>query len=406
MPIIAAAYRAPLGSADFSLHLTGPSGAGKTEITALAQQHFGAGMDARHLPASWSSTANSLEGQAFLVKDALLAVDDFKPAGSQYDVQRMHQQADRLLRAQGNNAGRGRMRADGSLRPAKPPRGLILSTGEDVPLGHSLRARLLVLEVGPGDVRWPRLTEAQEDAAAGLYSQAMAGYVRWLAARMPIDLRARAAALRSGIDGAHRRTPEIVAHLLTGWHLFVEFALELDAVNASGATDLLTRAELALRIAAASQTEHQTEQEPAARFLALVTGALAAGRAHVASPIGRMPAPAEPWGWRRREGAFEEWQPQGHRIGWLDGGELYLEPEAAYRVAQLVARDSGDSLPLSLGSLKKRLGEFGVLASRDHARETLHIRKTLEGRQRNVLHLSAGALAALSDPDEPQQVPF
>src|SRR6185436_13476176 len=112
-------------------------------LAALAQQHYGAGMDSRHLPASWSSTGNSLEGLAFAAADALLVVDDFAPGGTTADVARMHREADRLLRAQGNRSGRMRMRADATLRPPKPPRGIILSTGEDVPRGQSLRARLL-----------------------------------------------------------------------------------------------------------------------------------------------------------------------------------------------------------------------------------------------------------------------
>src|SRR5262249_44034411 len=140
VPLLGAAYRAALGPCDCAEHLSGPTGVGKTELVALAQQHYGASMDARHLPGSWASTGNALEGLAFAAADALLSVDDFAPGGTSADVARMRREADRLLRAQGNRAGRQRMRADGTLRPAKPPRGLILSTGEDVPRGQSLRA--------------------------------------------------------------------------------------------------------------------------------------------------------------------------------------------------------------------------------------------------------------------------
>src|SRR5262245_64062034 len=98
-------------------------------------------------------------------------------------MQRMHRDADRLLRAQGNRSGRQRMRADTSLRPAKPPRGLLISTGEDVPRGQSLRARMLILDVAPGAVDWKKMTACQEDAAASIYGQAMAGFVQWLATR-------------------------------------------------------------------------------------------------------------------------------------------------------------------------------------------------------------------------------
>jgi hypothetical protein len=149
-PLLAAVYRAVLGTVDFAVHLMGQTGAFKSEVAALLQQHFGLEMDARHLPVSWASTANSLESIAFSAKDVLLTVDDFAPSGNAADVARLHREAERLLRAQGNAAGRQRMRADGTLRPAKPPRGLILSTGEDVPRGQSLRARQLILEVSKG----------------------------------------------------------------------------------------------------------------------------------------------------------------------------------------------------------------------------------------------------------------
>jgi hypothetical protein len=101
----------------------------------------------RHLPGSWTSTDNSLEGLLFYGKDALIVVDDFAPRGGPHEVERLHHRADRVLRAQGNNASRDRMRVDGSLRPGKPPRGLVLSTGEDIPKGQSLRARTLVIEI-------------------------------------------------------------------------------------------------------------------------------------------------------------------------------------------------------------------------------------------------------------------
>lgn len=120
-PLLCAVYRAVLGGTDFGLHLTGPTGSFKTEVAALAQQHYGSGMDARDLPANWSSTANALEALAFTAKDALLTVDDFLPTGSTADVHRHHKDADRLFRGQGNRSGRQRMRADSSLRPAKPP---------------------------------------------------------------------------------------------------------------------------------------------------------------------------------------------------------------------------------------------------------------------------------------------
>ena len=146
-PLLAATYRAVFGDADFALHLAGETGAFKSELAALHQQHFGAGMDRLHLPGSWSSTANALEALAFHAKDALLVIDDFAPQGNANDVARYHAAADRVFRAAGNHAGRGRLDSTAKLREPKPPRALILSTGEDIPRGQSVRARLLILEL-------------------------------------------------------------------------------------------------------------------------------------------------------------------------------------------------------------------------------------------------------------------
>ena len=71
-------------------------------MAALIQQHFGAKLCSRNLPGSWMSTGNALEAQAFATKDAVFVIDDFAPAGTQLDVNRMHREATRLLRAQGN----------------------------------------------------------------------------------------------------------------------------------------------------------------------------------------------------------------------------------------------------------------------------------------------------------------
>ena len=135
--------------------MAGQSGTGKSELSALAQAHFGAGFTRLTLPAQWLSTANALERLAFEAKDCLVVIDDFAPRGSPLDVTRLHAAADRVFRAAGNHAGRSRMAADGSLRPDYPPRGFLLSSGEDVPSGRGLAAGLRGVEGAPGGVRGP-----------------------------------------------------------------------------------------------------------------------------------------------------------------------------------------------------------------------------------------------------------
>jgi hypothetical protein len=138
VPVQGAVYRAPLGAVDCSIQVQGSSGTGKSELAALAQQHFGAGMDRTHLPADWVSTATALEGLAFLAKDALIVIDDFKPGEGRHDADQLQAKADRVLRAQGNQSGRQRGRADGGLRADRHPRGLTVQryTGLEDCLGY------------------------------------------------------------------------------------------------------------------------------------------------------------------------------------------------------------------------------------------------------------------------------
>ena len=389
IPLYCAIWRAILNLADFALYLAGPTGVGKSVAAALFQQHFGSAMDSRHLPGAWASTGNALEGLAFAAKDALLVVDDFAPSGTSSDVNRIHKDADRLFRAQGNSAGRMRMRADSSLRPSKPPRGMILSTGEDIPRGESLRARMFVLELSPDMLRWEAISACQLDAANGLYTCALAGFVRWLAGqrdqvtqRMAGELRELRAA--ATISGHHKRTPEIVANLALGLRYFLAFAQEMGLLNTNSAEELRLRGWEALGEAAAAQAAHQASAEPARRFIQLLRAAITGGRAHVADRDGNAPNRATVWGWRERA---EECYPQGTLAGWLNGDDLFLEPETSYAVIQGLARDMGDGFPISPRTLHRRLLEKGLLVSTEAGRRTSTVRRTLAGGRRIVLHL-------------------
>jgi hypothetical protein len=394
-PLFAAIYRAVLGDTDFGQHLAGPTGCYKSEAAALAEQHYGATMDRLHLPANWASTGNALEGLAFVAKDVLLAVDDFCPAGSSADVQRYHREADRLFRGQGNRAGRLRMRADASLKPSKPPRGLVLSTGEDTPRCQSLGARMLKQDIGPGDFgpqpphSNPTLTACQRDAAAGKYAAAMAGYIRWLAPQYEAihnRLRSEIAELREKAagDGQHARTPGNVASLALGLRYFLDFARTVGAIPEVEQAELWQRGWAALAQVAAAHAADILSGEPAALFLRLLSAAVASGRAHLASPDSEHPEDAQRWGWRP---TGTEWQAQGRRIGWVDGDSVYLEPEAAYAEACELARQQGESFPITPNTLRRRLKDKGLLVTADTARGKLTVRKTLQGNRREVLHV-------------------
>ncbi len=414
VPLLAGVYRAVLGDADFGLHLAGQTGAGKTQLAAIMQQHYGAGLDARNLPGSWSSTANALEGLAFAGKDVLVTIDDFAPEGSSYDIQRYHATAARLFRAQGNHDARSRLRADLTRRPDRPPRGLILSTGEDTPKGTSIKARALILELAPDALDWERLTQAQRLASSGVYAAAMAGFVAWLAE----DYKGRIAAYRAAHvaerdalnRSGHKRTTDIGAQLLATYRTVLAFAADVGV----DAGELWPRLQAGTLAALEPQAHLQAQSDPVTRFSELLTGVLTSGRAHVVD-AGTGKEPDEPgrWGWRHKTigtGDFQrdEWQPQKDSIGWLNGDDLYLEPSSLYAELQRFARDQGDNIPVTERTLYKRLSERGLLLSREAPHVTIRKRGLAGAQDRTrVLHMSASTLciSGPSGPSGPSAVP-
>ena len=391
-PLLAAVYRAPLGDVDFSVFLTGRTGTFKTALAALCLQHFGPAMDASRLPANFSSTANALEGLAYSAKDALLVVDDFVPIGGAGDGA-LQGVAERLFRAAGNHQGRSRMGGNGRVCASLPPRALVLATGEDVPRGQSLRGRLLIVEVAPGDVNLAGLSECQTAAQQGQLAAAMGAYLTWIASgyeELKGRLKTRVQELlheRIHQHAPHARLPVTMAQLQSGWEMWLQFAVESGAVDEVEQADLKRRCEEALGELVVLQTQYHQASDPALRFMALLRTALASGRAHMADRRGRVPERAEVWGWRRKRNV-RRWLPQGTCIGWVVGDDLFLESTAAYQVAQ----HGTDRLPVSEQTLRHRMREHGLLASVDAGRQMILVRRTLGGCARQVLHLRASDL--------------
>jgi hypothetical protein len=390
--LLAAVYRAALGETDFALHIVGPTGEFKTEIAALLQRHFGERFDARHLPASWASTANATEVLAHQAKDAALVVDDFAPGGSMSDQERHHRDAERLVRGQGNRAGRARLRSDGTLRSARPPRGLIVSTGEDVPKGRSLRARLLIVPIGKGDVAPAALGQAQ--ALANCFSTAMGAFVAHAADEYP-DVRAQLARiaerLRGEISADHRRTAGIVATLGAGLEYLLAFAVEIGAISRCRREQLWAEGWPALQRLGAAQTTHQLTADPALRFIELVATAVTSGAAHFEAVTGGPPQEQpRAKGWSDgANGSGLALGPNGPLIGWVDANGVYLQPTAAFQAAQRIGRDVGEPIEATLSTLKQRLAERRLLTATDRnsKRRTFTVRKAVGGRRQEVLQL-------------------
>jgi hypothetical protein len=252
-----------------------------------------------------------------------------------------------------------------------------------------------VAQLSPGMVNWDLLTACQQDAAQGLYAAALAGFVSWLAGgygyvRTHLPEHVRVVRASAASSDQHRRTPEVVANLYLALCLFADFAREAGALTEAGAATFKDRVWDALGAGAAAQKYVQAESDPVQRFIDLVVAALAAGKCHVAGPAGNCPAHPEPWGWRQRDD--DTYEPRGDRIGWVDGSNLYLEPEASFHAAQQFGQQGGEPLTVASKTLHKRLHERNLLVQIDEHRGRLTYRRTLEHKVREVLWLPAALL--------------
>ena len=129
--------------------------------------------------------------------------------------------------------------------------------------------------------------------------------------------------------------------------------------------------------------------------MTLLRSAISAGHAHLATRDGARPDNPGARGWRASERTRKhrqaEWLPQGARVGWLDGQDLFLDIDSAYRATQVMAPD-GDGIAVGVQSLVKRLREAGWLKSVDERRGKLKIRRVIDGSRLKVLHLPADVL--------------
>ncbi|MDD5036686.1 MAG: hypothetical protein PHE55_18260 [Methylococcaceae bacterium] len=375
--LLAAVYRSPLGEAapiDHGVFLAGQTGSRKSEAAAMAMAHFGRGFNARNFPANWDDTESDLEAKSHGAKDCLFVVDDFKPRGASNDVYKLHMKADRLFRSVGNQSGRGRRTSDMRQRPSYHPRGLVISTGEDIPRGASLRARLALVELSAKDVDNGILSELQQAAREGALERAMGCFLVWLAKDMdewkreiPGALRAsRDEAIKEGFAKAHPRASDIYASLLIGLGLFFKFAAEAGAITEEDKATQMEACQGILKDLIAAQCDLQADQDEVLQFLGYLKSCLNAGLCHFGDSF-KQGAPIEHpnfWGWRvipGSDGLQDIEKPQGELIGWVDSVRVYLDGNAAFAAAQEMAKATGDNLAITQRSLWARMGERGLL---------------------------------------------
>lgn len=374
-----------------SIYLQGSTGTYKSALAGVLQGFWGTKFDGAHLPANWASTGNALEKTAFLAKDALLIVDDFVARGTRQEVARTHANAERLLRAQGNQAGRSRMTSKAELRNAFHPRGIVLATGEDVPNGHSLQARLVIINVARGAIDTTVLAGLQKLARDGVLSKVMARFVQWLAVEEKRNalLEFLEIALEIGRkdigSSGHARTQDNLANLLMGLRVFLDFAEDAGEMSHETKEIFMATATDAARGLADLQAAIDREASDAQRFVELMRAAISSGKAHIEHSRGGQPNNPRALGWREVDMGMKNGpraEAMGTRIGWVDGEELFIDPSTSLSVIKALSSNLDNHLGSSERAIAKSLREAGLLSRCDRGRTTAKI--SVLGARRSV----------------------
>ncbi len=366
--------------ATFSVYMQGTTGTYKSALAGTLQGFWGNKFDGAHLPANWSSTSNANEKVAFLSKDALLVVDDFIARGTRSEVARTHANAERLLRAQGNQAGRGRLTSKADLRNAFHPRGIILATGEDIPNGRSLQARLVFINVALGTIDTKVLSELQRRVKQGELAKIMASFLQWIAMEAKngqltqlIEFALECDRENIGQSG-HARTQDNLANLLLGLRVFLQFCEDAGELSYQITQKFMNRATETAHKLVTLQASLDHESSDAQRFLELIQIAVSSGKAHIESSQGGKPENSRALGWREVDtGKFMRVEAMGPRIGWINGETLYLSPGASLSTVKSISSALDNHFGSSERAISKSLREAGLLSRCDGGRNTTKV---------------------------------
>ncbi|PVV83527.1 toprim domain-containing protein [Dehalogenimonas alkenigignens] len=343
IPLWAAMYLAPLADAidlAFTLWLVGPSGSFKSTLTGLVLNHFG-DFDQNHLPASWQDTSNLLQKLLFLCKDAPLVIDDWAPGQDHGKARELEAKAEHVIRSQGNRQGRGRMNKDTSTRGNYIPRGLLITSGEQTPSGHSHTARIFTVPLERDQVNLDMLTEAQRHRRR--YGYAMAAYLAWLQPNWlerKLELRSRFNEIRAELldsakaKGIHPRLPDVIAMMQLGLANGAKFALEIGAIDQDTHDTLCSDGMQCFIDLAAEQGGRVEEERPARRFVEALQSSINMGSAYLRN---------------KADMSLIDPGPGKVAIGWRDysNGHVLLEPLAAHQTVVQFCQRSGRPYTIS-----------------------------------------------------------
>lgn len=358
LPLWSLLYLSPLTTLlepmpNFSGYIYAETGSFKTTLASLLLSHFGDFTGVTSL-SNFSDTANSLEKRAFILKDALMVVDDFHPDSRKSDSQQKENLAQRLIRSYSNRTGRGRLNSDATDKGRYEPRGMLLITGEEIVSLQSTLARVMVIEYSKNDIDKAKLTAFQKKS--GLLPHSMTSYVLWVKEHIQeikntfkkqfIELRDKASR-----EDTHKKLPEQTAFLqftldtILSWMTDKGVIIEKDAIALSKeGWDIFQ--ELSFK-----QSKRITQEDPVRKFIEIVQTLLIQEKVkfeHKTELKANILGGSD-----------------GELVGYYDDIYLYFLPQALWHSLQQYCIREGTHFPFSKNTFYKMLKNKKIVVTTD-----------------------------------------
>ena len=382
IPVWLSAFLAPLVSfilPQFVVFLYGDPDSMKTSLACLAAAHFGEDLKHKAGLMNFSDTPASVQYRLFCLKDTLAVCDDYHPTGNKFDQEKMHQLLQNIIRGTANRTGRARMSADSTPQTRYYPRGMVLLTGERLPMIKSTRIRTVTVEVKQGDVDLARLSSLHE--RAGLLPHAMSSYVGWLRENLSeIERRGRqdVEKLRTvAYQGGGLKQAEHIAFMQYALSIVCNWLSDRGAITKSEMEDLSSRSWRALAGIAEEQAQLIDEEDPVRKFTEILTGMLFQGTVRIESKI---------------DGLACMGHVNGRLIGYYDREWLFLLPEPLWRELEVRCGEVGTRFPVDATSLFKTLRNRGI-SKCDSGHTTIKFRAPRTGETLRVLKILRHSLS-------------
>jgi hypothetical protein len=356
---------------NFSGYIYGLTGALKTTLALMLQSHFGY-FPAISLLQNFEDTANSLEKRSFILKDALMVLDDFHPSNKKADAETMEGKAQRLIRSYSNRTGRGRLNADTTDKGRYEPRGMLLITGEELVSLQSTLARVIIIEICKGDIDLEKLTALQQKAK--LLPHAMTSFIHWVSNNIQeiktsfpnefIQLRQKAYK-----DSIHAKLPEQVAFLQFALNTILSWIIEKNILTENQAKDLSQKGWDIFMSLADKHSKRIEREDPIKKFTEILDTLITQGRVKIENKDISMD--------KTLGGVNSE------LIGWYDDLYFYFMPQALWHSLQEYCIKEGMHFPVKKHTFYEMIEKRGLIADKDKGK---HVKtEWIKGASKKVL---------------------